>query len=94
MNITGKCFVDIKTELAKVPDEVPEVKLEKGNLYVKVWEGQEAFWVSVGSLKSEREAWKSMFENLVWRLGSAAGNADLTKAEVKRQLIKCGVISK
>jgi len=94
MKIAGKCFVDVTTELARVPNEIQEIKVEDGILYAKVWEGQRSFWASVGSLKDEREAWEKMFEILAWRLSTSADKAGLTKAEVRRRLVKIGAISK
>lgn len=95
MKVSGKAYVDVTTELAKVPENNPEIKLDdQGVVWVKVWEGSKAMFVRADSLKTEKEAWTDMTRILLWRLAMVANKADITKAQLKRDLIRCGAISK
>ncbi|MPL66024.1 hypothetical protein SDC9_11692 [bioreactor metagenome] len=95
MKVIGKCFVNLEAEIAKVPDHNPEITLDgNGVLWVKVYEREKSFKVRLDCLTGEREANEKMAELLIWRLGLFAGKAGWTKAEAKRRLIRCGVISK
>ena len=95
MKVTGKCYVDLETEIAKVPDHNPEITItEAGELWVKVYEGDKSFKVRLDSLRDERDAYARMAELLTYRLGTFAEKAGWTKAETRRKLIHCGAISK
>ncbi|ULQ59222.1 hypothetical protein K7I13_12065 [Brucepastera parasyntrophica] len=94
MRIAGMCSPVYEIGLAKVPEYDQEVKLDNGVLYAKVTKsGNRKEWVSVSSLKSKREANQKLFDWLKWDIDSLRKELDMSKAELKRQLIRAGIIN-
>jgi hypothetical protein len=94
MNISGKVFPVVQIDVERVPEIGKQIRLIGNTIQVLVGDDSGTRWVNASTLKKEREAWKSIFETVTWRLGSAAEKCGLSKAEVKRRLISAGVISK
>lgn len=95
MDISNKCYVDFKAELARVPDAAGrQIKLEGDTIWVLVIEGERQFWVKAGWLKRERDAYENMLDLFLSELGFLADKAGVSKAELKRRLVNYGIISK
>jgi hypothetical protein len=96
MKIDGKCYPKYEMEIYRVPDRPGQaIVLEDGNVFVRVVKPDgETTLVPADRLKDERACRKYFVDNLAWVIGYHAEKAGMTKAELKRLLIKSGAISK
>lgn len=94
MDIRNKCYFDFDLTTARTVDQNLDARLENGVILVKVWDKDKSFFVRADRLKDEKKAYKDLIQNLIWTLDWMRDKAGITKAEMKRQLIGAGVISK
>ncbi|MFZ2635561.1 MAG: hypothetical protein WAX33_04395 [Rectinemataceae bacterium] len=95
MKVSGMYYVDVSAEMAVVPEQNPEIKIdERGIIWVKAYKGEKALWVAAEYLKSNSKACEFMVERLLAELQWAGNRAGLSKAEMKRRLLSHMVISK
>ncbi len=94
MDLRNKCYFDFELTTARTVEQNLEAKLKEGVLWVKVWNGDKSFFVRADSLKDEKKAYEDLLQHLIWELSWMMSRAGMTKAEMKRQLIGAGVISK
>ena len=96
MDIKGKYYPEVEVIKKKVPEFDQEVKLENGIIYTIIVNpdtGKKS-WLRVNYLKSAKESNEYILEQLVWRLQDVKKDLDMSKAELKRRLIKYDLISK
>jgi hypothetical protein len=94
MDIRNKRYFRLEMTTARTVEQNLEAQLKEGVLWVKVWDGDKSFYVPADRLMDEKKAYEDLIQHLVWKLSWAMVNAGMTKAEMKRQLIRAGVISK
>lgn len=94
MNIEGKCHGEVTVELAVVPSFGVECRMDGNTIQVIVNYPDRRVWIPAGWLKTPRDAWAGIFDHLVWKLSEAAAKTGKSKAEVKRELVRMGVIPK
>ena len=97
MNIKNMYFPEVEVIKYKVPQgEQQEVRVQNGIISVIVdnpINGQKS-WVRASSLKTLRDCNESIFEQLLWALDNIKHDMSMSKAELKRRLIKYSLISK
>jgi hypothetical protein len=94
MDIRNKSYFRLEITTARTVEQNLEAKLENGVIWVKVWDKDKSFFVRADRLKDEKKAYEDLVQRLVWELSCMISRAGMTKAEIKRQLIGAGVISK
>lgn len=97
MQVSNRTYMEVEVREAKTPTEYePVIRCKDGVVWVTAkWKDGSEFWVRADRLKREQEAVESALEHLinqVWSLG--INRLGLSKAEMKRRLIRTGVISK
>lgn len=96
MKIDGMCYPQYEMEIYRVPDRPGQaIVLEDGKVFVRVVKpnGKNEL-ILADRLKTEQACRKYFVDNLAWAIGYHAEKAGMTKAELKRLLIKSGAISK
>lgn len=80
----------------KVPQFEQEVKVENGIIYTIIVNPQtgKKLWVKVNLLKTKYQANEDILERLLWALDNVKIELSMSKAELKRRLIKYSLISK
>ena len=96
MNIKGKIYPEVEVTRNKVPEFDQEVKVENGIIWTIIVnpDNGKKLWARVDYLKSAKESNEYILERLLWAMSDVKKNMDMSKAELKRRLIKYDLISK
>jgi hypothetical protein len=96
MNISGKVHGELSVTFSKTPEYDQEVKVEDCVIWVKARRDDDTrTWTRADALRSPKQAKEEIFAELLrwlWRLG--INDLQLTKAEMKRRILREGLISK
>lgn len=96
MNIKNMYFPEVEVIKNKVPQFDQEVKIENGIIWTIIVNPNtgKKLWVRVDYLKSAKESNEYILEQLLWAMSEVRDNMGMSKAELKRTLIKHSLISK
>lgn len=97
MQVSDKMYGEVIVRFAKTPKEYePEVMVKEGTIYVKAkYEDNTETWVRASALDYERCALENVLEKLIsWTATIALFKLNMTKAELKRWMIKAHLLSK
>lgn len=97
MKVSNKVYGEVIVRFAKTPTEYqPEVKVEDGTVFVKAkWDDNTLVWVSAAALDDEKIALDHVLHRLIsWTATIALFKLNMTKAELKRLMVKEHLLSK
>lgn len=95
MNIRNKISPDVQVIKNKVPEYNQKVKVENGIVSVITINNYGVeYWVRLSNLMTVTESNENILQSLLWALREVKQDLDMSKAELKRRLIKYRLISK
>ena len=95
MNIKNKIYPVVTVSRQKVPEFNQSVKVENGVIYVTtVDEDGKQYWTKADRLKTDWNSDEDILEHLLWELQTIQSKLNMSKAALKRELVKYSLISK